>query len=317
MKVVKGDMPATHATHKQLRSGSRRRFFRRLEPYLLLLPALLIVLAFFAYPVLKAIQLSFMHYVLFEPKKNGFSGFANFKALIVDANMPRILFNSVIWVIATVGMQFTLGFALALTLNTKFRGKNLYQAVVFLPWAVSAFLIGMIFKWMFSQQNGLINHLLLQLDLIHKPVAYLALPYFSIIPVIVAMIWYGVPFFGIMILAALQSVPHEIHEAADIDGAGKVRQLFQITIPYIKPTLVLTVLLRVIWVFNSADLIYIMTGGGPANSSDNLPSYIFNKIGYSTDFGQASALGVMMLVVLSLYAVFFLRITKYKEAGDM
>lgn len=310
-------MSAINASDSPAKNVARaRRLLRRWEPYLLLLPALAIVLAYFAYPVLKAVQLSFMHYVLFEPDNIKYSGFANFKALLTDSNMPRILKNSVIWVVVTVGLQFVLGFALALALNKGFKGKNAYQAVVFLPWAVSAFLIGIIFKWMFNGQNGLINHFLMELGWIHKPVAFLATTGVSIYPVITAMIWYGVPFFGIMILAALQSVPHELHEAADIDGAGKIRQLFTITIPYIKPTLILTVLLRVIWVFNSADLIYIMTNGGPANSSHNLPSYIFNKIGYSTDFGQASALGVLMLIFLSVYAVIFLRVTKYKEAGD-
>jgi multiple sugar transport system permease protein len=302
---------------KPPKTARTRRLLRRWEPYLLLLPALLVVLAYFAYPVLKAVQLSFMHYVLFEPNKIGFSGLDNYKALALDSNIPRILKNSVLWVVVTVGLQFVLGFALALVLNHGFKGKNLYQAIVFLPWAVSAFLIGIIFKWMFNGQNGLINHLLLELGIIGKPFAFLAMPGVSIYPVIIAMIWYGIPFFGIMILAALQSVPHEIHEAANIDGAGRVKRLFKITIPYIKPTLVLTLLLRVIWVFNSADLIYIMTNGGPANSSHNLPSYIFAKIGYSTDFGQASALGVAMLIFLTVYAVVFLRVTKYREAGDI
>jgi multiple sugar transport system permease protein len=289
----------------------------RYQPYLLLLPAIVVVLAFFAYPVAKAFQLAFMHYVLFEPNNIGYAGLANFRTLFADPNMLRILLNSIIWVAATVGFQFILGFALALALNSRFKGKNLYQAVVFLPWAVSAFLIGMIFKWMFSERGGLVNHLLLETGLIDKSVPFLAIPYASIIPVIIAMIWYGVPFFGIMILAALQSVPDEMLEAADIDGAGRARKLFQIIMPYIKPTLILTLLLRVIWVFNSADLIYIMTDGGPANSSHNLPSYIFNKVGYSADFGQASALGVLMLIVLILYTVVFLRITRYKEAGDL
>ncbi|MCM3629715.1 sugar ABC transporter permease [Paenibacillus glycanilyticus] len=298
-------------------SGKRKKLFRRFEPYLLLLPALLIVVAFFAYPLGSSLRLAFMHYVLFEPQNIKFSGLDNFKSLLSDSVMPKVLLNSALWIVSVVSLQFVLGFALAVALNKPFRGKGAYQAVVFLPWAVSAFLIGMIFKWMFSQRNGLINELLMNLGIIHKPVAFLALSGTSIIPVIIAMIWYGVPFFGIMILAALQSVPHEMYEAADIDGAGRVRQLFQITIPYIKPTIVLTLLLRVIWVFNSADLIYIMTGGGPANSSDNLPSYMFNKIGYSTDFGQASALGVFMLVVLTLYTIFFLRITKFREAGDL
>ncbi|AJY77408.1 sugar ABC transporter permease [Paenibacillus beijingensis] len=288
-----------------------------MEAYLLLLPALIIIAAFFGYPLSKAIQLSFMHYVLFEPNNIHFSGLDNYKSILSEDNLPGILFNSLIWVVLTVGLQFGLGFALALALNKSFRGKNVYQAIVFLPWAVSAFLIGMIFKLMFSERNGLINELLMKFGLSDHAVPFLALTGTSIYPVIAAMIWYGVPFFGIMILAALQSVPKDVYESADIDGAGKVRQLFQITIPYIKPTLILTVLLRCIWVFNSADLIYVMTNGGPANSSHNLPSYIFNKIGYSTDYGQASALGVMMLIFLTVYAVVFLRATKYDEAGDI
>jgi len=299
----------------QRRSG--RRALRGAQPYLLLLPALAIVAAFFAYPVAKAVQLSFMQYVLFEPDDIGFAGLLNYRELLADSNLPLILRNSLVWVVATVGLQFALGFALALALYVKFRGKNVYQAIVFLPWAVSAFLIGMIFKWMFNEQGGLVNYALLQLGLADKAIPFLAIPYASIVPVILAMVWYGVPFFGIMILAALQSVPHEMLEAADIDGAGRVRKLFDIIVPYIKPTLILTVLLRVIWVFNSADLIYIMTNGGPANSSHNLPSYTFNQISYSADFGQASALGVVMLLILTLYTVFFLRVTKYKEAGDI
>jgi multiple sugar transport system permease protein len=310
-------MSATNPSANRQLGSRRKKSFRKIEPYLLLLPALLIVLAFFAYPVASSFRLAFMHYVLFEPNNIGFSGLDNFKSLLSDSAIAGVLLNSLIWVVSVVSLQFVLGFALALALNKNFKGKGMYQAIVFLPWAVSAFLIGMIFKWMFNERNGLINELLLNLGIIHKPIAYLAISGTSIIPVIIAMIWYGVPFFGIMILAALQSVPHEMYEAAEMDGAGRARILFQITMPYIKPTIVLTLLLRVIWVFNSADLIYIMTGGGPANSSDNLPSYMFNKIGYSTDFGQASALGVFMLVVLTLYTIFFLRITRFKEAGDI
>jgi len=286
------------------------------EPYLLIAPAIVILLAFFAYPLLQGFKLAFMHYILFEPNDIRFSGLDNFIALLSDNNLLRILWNSLIWVVLTVGLQFLLGFILALALNTRFKGKNIYQSIVFLPWAVSAFLIGMIFKWMFNEQNGLINYLLIQLGVIDKGISFLAIPNLSIFPIIIAMVWYGVPFFGIMLLAALQSVPKDIYESADIDGANRLTKLFAVTIPYIKPTIILTVLLRVIWVFNSADLIYIMTNGGPANTSHNLSSYIFNQISYTTDFGQASALGVLMLIILVIYTLLFLRATKYDDAGD-
>ncbi|NOU72604.1 ABC transporter permease subunit [Paenibacillus sp. LMG 31458] len=290
--------------------------WKSFEPYLLITPAVLIILAFFAYPLLSGLKLAFMHYVLFEPGNIHFSGFENFRSLLADKNLPQILGNSVLWVILTVGLQFVLGFILALALNKQFKGKNIYQSIVFLPWAVSAFLIGMIFKWLFNEQNGLINYLLVKLGILEKGIPFLAIPHVSIFPVIAAMVWYGVPFFGIMILAALQNVPKDIYESADIDGAGRMTKLFKVTIPYIKPTIIITLLLRVIWVFNSADLIYIMTNGGPANTSHNLPSYIFNKIFYTTDYGQASALGIMMLVILILYTLIFLKSTKYDDAGD-
>lgn len=284
--------------------------------YRLLLPAAILIVAFYGYPLLNGIKLAFQHYVLVEPDNIHFCGMENFQRIFTDPNIGTILGNSLKWVLLTVGIQFILGFLLALLLNRIFPGKNLYQAIVFLPWSISGFLIGIMFRWMFSEHNGVINLLLTKLGILHEAVPFLALPGTSLLTCITGMVWYGVPFFGIMILAALQSIPGEVYESADMDGAGKVAQLFRITIPYIKPTLIITLLLRVIWVFNSADIIYIMTNGGPANSSHNLPSYIFSQVFNNTDFGQASALGVIMITLLAVYSVIFLKMTNYKESGD-
>lgn len=119
-----------------------------------------------------------------------------------------------------------------------------------------------------------------------------------------------------MILAALQSIPTDVYEAANVDGCGVVRQFFQITLPYIKPTIITTVLLRTIWVFNSFDLVLVITNGGPANSSQTLPAYMYSKAFGTYDFGFASALGVVIMVLMGTYAMFFLKITKYDKAGD-
>ena len=137
----------------------------------------------------------------------------------------------------------------------------------------------------------------------------LGTPGYSLAVVIIAMIWMGIPFFAIMILAALQSIPADVYEAADVDGCGTVRQFFQITLPYIKPTLITTVLLRTIWIFNSLDLVVIITDGGPANSSQTLPAYMYSKAFGSYDFGFAAALGVMLMIILGLYALIFLKVT--------
>ncbi|MFK4997106.1 carbohydrate ABC transporter permease [Bacillus sp. N9] len=128
------------------------------------------------------------------------------------------------------------------------------------------------------------------------------------------MVWSYV--FAIMIMAALQSIPEELFEAADIDGANKVQQLIKITIPYIMPTLLATILLRVIWILNFPDLIYSMTNGGPAESTHILSTYMIEKVIYAQDYGQAGAVGVIIISLLLMFAIFFLLVTNYKKAGD-
>lgn len=156
----------------------------------------------------------------------------------------------------------------------------------------------------------------MKMGIIKENVAWLGTPGLSLAIVIIAMIWMGIPFFGIMILAALQSVPDDIYEAADIDGCGMFRKFFSLTLPYIKPTIIMTVLLRTIWIFNSFDLIVIITGGGPVNYSQTLPSYMYSKAFASYDFGLASAFGVLLIVILGIYAVLFLKLSNYDKAGD-
>ena len=164
--------------------------------------------------------------------------------------------------------------------------------------------------------SSVVNDLLMKLGLISEKIAWLGAPGLSLLVVILAMVWMGVPFFAIMYLAALQSIPEDVYEAADIDGCGAIRRYFAITLPYIKPTVIMTLLLRTIWVFNSFDLIVVITGGGPANHSQTLPSYMYTRAFSGYDFGLASALGVILMLALGIYAVFFLKVTRYNKAGD-
>jgi multiple sugar transport system permease protein len=157
-----------------------------------------------------------------------------------------------------------------------------------------------------------VNDLLQKAGLIDEPIAWLADPETAMVAVLIANIWYGVTFFTIMILAALQSIPDELYEAAALDGAGRTRTLFQITIPYIRTTLALTVLLRVIWIFNFPDLIFGMTGGGPNNETHIVTTWMI-KITQQGDYGRASALGLLVVAALLVFAVFFLMATREKK----
>lgn len=289
---------------------------RKREPWLFLLPVLVVLLLLFGYPLINSIVMAFQNYKLTAPNDIYFNGFENFKKLFRDPDGLMILKNSIIYVVISVAGQFLLGLTLALALKKQFKGRGLYQSIVFLPWAFSGFVVGLIFRWSFNGEYGVVNNLLMKLGIIDNNIAWLGTPGYSLAVVIIAMIWMGIPFFAIMILAALQSIPADVYEAADVDGCGTVRQFFQITLPYIKPTLITTVLLRTIWIFNSLDLVVIITDGGPANSSQTLPAYMYSKAFGSYDFGFAAALGVMLMIILGLYALIFLKVTKYDKAGD-
>jgi len=287
-----------------------------LEPYLFILPVLALLVLLFGYPLLNSFIMAFENYKLTAPNDIYFNGADNFKKLFSDRDISLVIKNSFIYVITAVSGQFLLGMTLALALRKKFPGRGLYQSIVFLPWAFSAFVIGIMFRWSFNGEYGVVNDLLLKLGAIKEQIAWLGTPGLSLLVVILAMIWMGVPFFAIMYLAALQSIPADIYEAADIDGCGVIRKFFLITIPYIKPTIIMTLLLRTIWIFNSFDLIVVITGGGPASSSQTLPSYMYTRAFASYDFGLASALGILLIAMLGLYSVVFLSATKYNKAGD-
>ena len=288
---------------------------KRPDAFFLLLPVILLLLLFIAYPLVNTVALAFQDYRLTSVQSAKFNGLANFKAIVTDPYFGLILRNSLIFTFVTVLLQFFLGLVLALALNKPFRGRNIYQAIVFLPWSISALVIGFTFRWLYNAEFGPVNDLLIKLGILKEKVSFLGDGRLALLCVISAMVWYGVPFFGIMLTAAFQSIPTDLYEAAEIDGSGAVKKFWYIPLPYAKPTIILTLLLRTIWIFNSADLIYVMTNGGPANATHTLASYMFSKAYSTLDFGQTGALGVLFMAGLLLYAGAFMKLTKYDGSG--
>jgi len=289
-------------------AGSRSRFI-----FFMLLPALILPLIFTYYPMIKGSLMAFQSYNLMNVTNIKWIGLGNFQKLF--ANTPgnifyTILKNTAIWVIVSLFFQFTIGFALALLLRKKFRGSSVYQGLIFFPWAVSGFLIGIMWRWMFNGTSGVINDILLRIGIIHSPIAWLASKDTALLSVIIANIWYGIPFFTIMITAALRGVPQELYEAAEVDGANAVGKFFNITIPSIKSVILLTILMRVIWIFNFPDLIYSMTQGGPGGSSHIITSFMMQKV-QSLDYGLASALGLLVILFLTVFTIIYFSVTKF------
>lgn len=281
----------------------------------MLIPAVVLLAVFVYYPVVRGIGIAFMRYTMLDLSKTSFNGFDNFRIVFFDPNISflRILFNTSVWVVFSLILQFLLGFSLALLLRKPFHGRGLYSASVFYTWALSGFAIGLVWAWMFNGQFGIVNDILMRIGIINTQIGFLSDPRFAMISVIIANVWYGIPFFSIMLLAALQSVPNELYESAQIDGAGRVRQLFQITIPYIKPTITSTVLLRLMWIMNFPEIIYGMTSGGPANATNILATEMINKIMKSYDFGQGAAIGFVIMSLLFIFAFFYLWVNSREE----
>lgn len=281
-----------------------------------LLPALVLVLIFTYYPFLRGIVMAFQNYQLFDLTNVHFIGLDNFKTMFHDTKFKSASINSAYWVFISLILQFMIGLTVALLLNKRFRGRGIFQGFVFYPWALSGFLIGLIWKWMFNSQIGVINDILLNLGIIHERIGFLSDPSWAMTSVIIANVWYGIAFFAIMLLAALQSVPSELYEAGSMDGANGARKLFNITLPYIMPTVITTTLLRAIWIFNDPSIIYGLTNGGPAGSTHILSSLMLDKIMYGGDYGAASAIGIVMIGILMLYTIFYLTVTRSEKLGD-
>ena len=299
-----------------IRSGKKKKVLKRLEPYLFCLPLIFCLFGLFAYPMIRAVVISFQKYKLSQLNKVKFIGWDNYIKSLKDSNLGMITWNTVKYVVIVVGMQFLLGFGLALALRRPFRFRNIYQSIAFIPYALSGFVCGLMFRWSFNGEYGVINDLLMKTGLTSEKISFLGTPGLSIIPVYVAAIWLGYQFFAIMLLAALQSIPQEVYESAELDGCGWWRRLFSIIIPYIRPTLLTILMLRVVWTFNSYELVYVITEGGPAYSSETLSSYLFTRAYGSLDFGAASALGLMFALVLLICAGIYMKLTKFSKAGD-
>lgn len=277
-----------------------------LWPYLLISPALIIVLTVVFIPAVNAILMSFQSYDLRRPKNIGFIGFDTYIAVLKDQLFWQSLWKTVQWVVLGVGFQFIFGFGLALLLNKKFVGRGIARSISLIPWVTPGVLIGLMWRWIYDGNYGVLNDILLKLGIIHEKIPFLAQQATAFPAVIVTIIWQGIPFFALMLLAGLQGIPGELYDAADVDGANGFQKLFKITIPSLKNIIFITTMLRIIWVANSVDIIFNLTEGGPAYSTQTLSVFIFNK-GNSLNLGYAATMSIMLTLVLLLIAILYLK----------
>ena len=293
--------------HEALAPPLRPRSALVLEPWLYLSPALVLIVTVLIVPLIIGISYSFRKFSAFRSE---YVGLGQYRAMLVDPVLHGALINTFWWTVLSLGLQFFLGLGLALLLNRPFHGQKLVQGLVFLPWAVPIFLTGLTWAWLFNPMIGPLPHVFYAIGLQSEPVTILADPATAMWGPIIANVWFGIPFFAITLLAARKSILSELYEAAAIDGASSWQQFTKVTLPFLAPTIAITVMLRTVWIATFADLIYVMTAGGPAGSTNTIATYIYVSAFKSLDKGYASAVAVLLLVLLVAYALIVIQMRR-------
>jgi len=284
---------------------------KKVLPYALLSPAVLVTLTIVFFPMIQAVWMSFHDYVLFRPKDISFVGLKNFITAFNDEVFWISLRHTIVWIGITVPAQLFLGLCTALLLNQKFFWRPIARALIIIPWALPSVVIALMWVWIYDSNYGILNDLLLRANILKTAIPWLADPDTALYAIILTLTWQGFPFFAVMILAGLQSIPTSYYEAASIDGASNFRQFWHITLPGISGVVFTAVLLRIIWVANSIDVIFVMTGGGPGYATYTLPLYAFIKARTGLDFGYGSAIAVLFaIMLLSVVAIYLRRVSR-------
>ena len=282
----------------RLRRGRTRQQRARTGALLFVAPAGLLLLVLIAFPLVQVVRDSVWNVNLVDPSVRGFAGLDNFTTIFTDDTFWPSVWRTVEWTALSVAGEYVLGIGSALALARSVPGVSAFRALVIVPWVVPIVVAGLDWSWMLSPDFGVINSWLMRAGLIHQPINWLGRLDLALPTVALANIWRSFPFYTISFLAALQSIPADIREAAALDGAGPVARFRHITLPYLRPVTVTLILLHVIWTAINFDFIWVMTEGGPLNASQTLPIMIYRYGMQDFDVGAASALATVILGVL-------------------
>jgi len=266
--------------------------------WLFLLPALLLLLFVFGYPIARAFWLSLFTQNLGTKLQPVFSGVDNYIRMAGDGRFWQSFWTTIGLTVTTVSLELLLGLSIALVLNQRFFGRGVVRTIAILPWALPTALIGLAWAWIFHDQFGVVNDILLRLGLIRTGINWLGEPTLALIAVIFADVWKTTPFVSILLLAGLQSISPDLYEAHVIDGATPWQSFYQITLPLLMPQILIAMLFRFAQTFGVFDLIMVMTGGGPGGATEVVSLYIYSTVMRYLDFGYGAALVVVTFLLL-------------------
>ncbi|MBI1179265.1 MAG: ABC transporter permease subunit [Alphaproteobacteria bacterium] len=275
-----------------------------LTPLLLLIPACATMLGVSVYPILNGLWLSFRDTSLIS-QTDKFVGAANYVKLLADGQYWNAWIHTVVFTGASTLFETILGLGMALVLNEWFEARGAVRAAMLVPWAIPTVVTSQMFGWLFDGQNGLVNHILVGSGLISHNIGWYSSPDYALLTIIIADVWKTTPFMALLLLAGLQTIPRSLAEACYIDGASAWQYFWHVRLPLLMPTLLIAALLRALDAFRIFDLVYVLTGGGPADSTETLSTLTYKTLFSALQFGYGSALATAMFVTEALIALAF------------
>ncbi len=290
-------------------------FLRRYaQPYLFIAPAAVVMLLVVLYPFIYNFIIAFSNMSLYHLRNPEFVGLQHFRTIFTEPEIVSVFAKTVIWTVVNVAAHLFLGVGLAILLNQEVKGRGIFRALLILPWAMPQYITALTWRGMFNYQYGAVN---LMLRALHLPaVPWQANEYWALAAPIIANIWLGFPFMMIIALGGLQSIPKELYEAAEIDGAGWWFRLRKITLPLLKPVLVPATVLGTIWTFNNLNVIWLVSHyGEPADKTHILVTYVYKAAFHYYRYGYAAAFSVVIFILLLSFVVYFLKATGEKGAA--
>lgn len=293
--------------------GKRRE---GIEGLLLYAPSLLVILFIVIYPIAFAVYLSTYYYHLVQLGQSRFIGLANYGKILSDPEFWSSIGRGVLFTFGSLIPQIVIGLALAQLLNhPRLRAKTLWRGIVITPWLVPTVTVAIIFRWMFNDIYGIVNYGLVGMGILSAPVPWLARRGLAMAILILANVWRGLPLMVTMFLAGLQGIPHDLSEAARVDGASPVQCYFRITLPLLMPVVMIAGILRTIWIFNYYDLPWVMTQGGPAGSTETPPVYAYLRAFSGYRLGEGSTITVLLFLILVAFALVYFRMRRRAETS--
>ncbi|WP_322907412.1 sugar ABC transporter permease [Paenibacillus campi] len=285
--------------------------------YAFVLPALIYMLLLVGYPIIDNIRLGFLNVDMsnFIQSDHQFVGFQNYIELFQDGTIIRALFNTVVYTVLCIILQFVIGISLALFFNQKFALASRLRGLVMISWLIPATITAMVFKYMFALDGGIINNALMSLHLIDAPIGWLVQSNMAMLSLVIANTWIGIPFNMILLTTGLTTIPKDIYESAAIDGANAIQRFFRLTLPLLRPAILSLLVLGFIYTFKVFELVVIMTNGGPVNATEMMSTFAYKMSFNQFQFSQGAAVANIMFIVLLIVGFWYFRVVHKEEAN--